>query len=281
MKFYALFLIVLLSCSQSAGEADVDRQIASSEKINLFSDSSLKSASPVQAVYLENYDHEQKLSTATGFFIAYKSTTYFVTNYHVVSGREPTGSIKDSKGRIPTSIRIFYQTREGTEASLLISTNSEPKWLTYLGSDQSPIDIAVCRLDLPENSNILRNELSFTTSKTGDSCFELGFPKLTLKETGKFKPNKSPAIILDLTEGPLRFANLAAGYPARFHSTVLTNGSSGSPVFNLQNQIIGIHQTKACLSANPDSKNLNDCLGSMFLTTEAIVTAIDSGIPVM
>jgi hypothetical protein len=58
------------------------------------------------------FDNE-KLSTATGFFWRLAGRVLLVTNWHVLSGREPrTGQPKSKDGVIPNRIEFPFRTRE-------------------------------------------------------------------------------------------------------------------------------------------------------------------------
>ena len=61
-----------------------------------------------QSYFIKVYFNETVLSTATGFFFRYKDKPYFITNYHVATGRNPENfKTIDMNCAIPNKICIF------------------------------------------------------------------------------------------------------------------------------------------------------------------------------
>lgn len=57
---------------------------------------------------LSNDGEDSIVSSASGFFWAYRERPYLITNWHVISGRNPfTGNIISETGYIPQKIRFF------------------------------------------------------------------------------------------------------------------------------------------------------------------------------
>jgi len=97
------------------------------------------------------------IGTATGFLwrdVA-SSQYYLVTNYHVLSGKHPvTGEVEDSKGRIPTSIRVFHNSTKLGEWKPIdhpvIDQDGQPKWREH-PKFGSKVDVVLLAIDLPPN----------------------------------------------------------------------------------------------------------------------------------
>lgn len=62
-----------------------------------------------RSLYLELVHGNLKLGTATGFIIEWQQKYYLITNYHVVSGRDPnTNEIIDPYGNVPDKLLIWH-----------------------------------------------------------------------------------------------------------------------------------------------------------------------------
>src|SRR5687768_4033482 len=63
----------------------------------------------VTSVYLKLYFDETQLATATGIIVYHASKYYLVTNWHVLSGRDPNTEKPLSKtAGIPNEVRIAH-----------------------------------------------------------------------------------------------------------------------------------------------------------------------------
>jgi hypothetical protein len=67
---------------------------------------------------LETSANGQELSIATGFFYQHNGRSFLITNFHVVSGRDPnTGSILHSRGMVPDTLILYVATSTTDQAS--------------------------------------------------------------------------------------------------------------------------------------------------------------------
>ncbi len=97
------------------------------------------------------------MGTATGFLWKDdpSSQYYLVTNYHVLSGKEPdSGKILDSKGRTPSSIRVFHNSSKlgewkPTDYSV-VDKDGKPKWKEH-PTFGSKVDVVLLAIDLPSD----------------------------------------------------------------------------------------------------------------------------------
>jgi hypothetical protein len=98
-----------------------------------------------KAIYLETFLDKTKLSTGTGFFITYKNSAYFVTNYHIVTGRDAlTNKIKDVDQRLPNRIKLYLVDTAGGSVSLDIPVKSD--WQSSVILSNLHIDAAIIKL---------------------------------------------------------------------------------------------------------------------------------------
>jgi hypothetical protein len=62
----------------------------------------------IRSIFITALSKDEALGTATGFIVTYKDRPYLITNYHVVSGRNPrNGQPSHRSGAVPDRLRIF------------------------------------------------------------------------------------------------------------------------------------------------------------------------------
>lgn len=108
-----------------------------------------------QSLFLETYFNEYKLSQATGFFITKNNRNYLITNFHVLSGRDPETlkPIHPSAG-IPNLIRILHHHGPNLghwkfETYPLVDKNNDPLWLSH--PTLKAIDVLALPLDIVDS----------------------------------------------------------------------------------------------------------------------------------
>ncbi len=80
------------------------------------------------------------IATATGFIVKHQNKHFLITNWHVVTGKDPsTGKIEDPFGRTPTVIAIWYHAKTlgnwVRKIESLYSPKGKPNWIEHpLGS---------------------------------------------------------------------------------------------------------------------------------------------------
>lgn len=101
------------------------------------------------------YSGSTPIGNATGFLWKDSSTSqhYLVTNYHVLSGKKPTtDEIIDSKGRTPTTVKIFHNATKLGEwkphSYPLMNKKNTPKWLEHPKYGRK-VDVVLLSVDLP------------------------------------------------------------------------------------------------------------------------------------
>lgn len=76
------------------------------------------------------------IASATGFIVQYQSHNYLITNWHALTGKDPsTGKIEDPLGRTPTFVSIWYHGLTlGTwvrKSEPLYSSKGNKQWIEH------------------------------------------------------------------------------------------------------------------------------------------------------
>ena len=182
------------------------------------------------------------IATATGFIVQYQNQNFLITNWHVVSGKDPsTGNIEDPLGRIPTVIAIWYHGKTlGTwvrKIESLYSSEGKPKWIEHpLGRK---VDVVALLLpSLHEDVQIYPFDLGLANTDmvpmVAMPVSIIGFP-LGLSGPGKFPIWKTGHIA---TDPDLDYDNL----PVFLIDATTRPGMSGSPVVL---RLTGGYETKS------------------------------------
>ena len=89
------------------------------------------------SLYLTVQRTNDTIGTATGFVVKKKERAFLITNWHVVSGKDPIhgDKVEDPLGRIPDRVKIWHNgkvlgTRVG-RTELLFGTNGAPRWVEH------------------------------------------------------------------------------------------------------------------------------------------------------
>ena len=133
-----------------------DTQVAVSEL-------SLKSVyvTPIFNLYDEHGNpgtEVERLASATGFVILHKKKTYLITNWHVVSGRDPrTGQALDKHAATPTKIEVwFVHIGAGNVTAWtpwefeLVDDKGTPLWLEH-AIHHRKVDAVALPVEIPEH----------------------------------------------------------------------------------------------------------------------------------
>lgn len=197
---------------------------------------------------------EQVISTATGFFWLHGGQAYLVTNWHVVSGRNPfTGAISSPTGYTPSHFN-FFGTSIGVQDGRVVIDRKKIR--ITLGSHaeevlEKPPIVAGGPVDLwampfpndlviglnparigykgAEATTSFINENSFQRilTQAGDECVVLGYP-LRNYTGGMFPVWKRGFIASDVGLG-------VDGRPMFLIDSATTSGMSGSPILRRVN----------------------------------------------
>lgn len=175
----------------------------------------------------------QAIGQATGFFYKLDGGTYLVSNWHVLSGRDPQyGQPMHKSGAVPDSITLALhltnalgQYRPDSTISLTDVTGN-PIWFQHPDRGQD-VDVAALKIDrLPEDVAVYEavrpDEKTNMAFAVGMDVFVLGYP-LGLTHQGILPVWKRASIATE-PELPV------AGLPVFLVDTATREGMSGSPV---------------------------------------------------
>ena len=194
--------------------------------------------------YTEMLCNDKKFANATCFFIkdepdegsGEKPQWYLITNYHVVSGKNPdSGELLDDCGRVPETLRVFVPYREDenddnwiTDHYIDVSLYDEDGnklWRDKKIGDRF-IDVAVIPVKISDEhiQSVLDAEEPFNEDahiELGSDVFIIGFP---FGKLGGYLPIWKRAsiashVLIDIE-----------GMPFFYADTATRSGMSGSPV---------------------------------------------------
>lgn len=177
------------------------------------------------------------IGAATGFFFSTKSDLYLITNWHVVTGADPTTS--ESPASCPEQIQIYIKRFENSAApipglraisnhpfQLPLYINDQPVWFEH--SNRQNIDVVALKISrdsFDDWANIPVNEIEQSPAlaiSAGMDCFVIGYPE------GMGGPGKSP--IWKRASAASEPAYDWRDQPRFLIDTATRSGMSGSPV---------------------------------------------------
>jgi hypothetical protein len=193
-------------------------------------------------LHVELFKNGIGVSQATGFVVTRNENNYLITNWHVITGREPeTGEPISPGSEDPDTIKIWHHasTRLGSWTSRneqLLNTNGETKWLQHnLGRDRDVVALPLTQIQgckiYPLDLNLGNTDLLVRPS---EPVSIVGFP-YGLASDGKFGIWKTGHIASDIG---LSYD----GKPIFLIDASTRGGMSGSPVFARR---IGGYQTSS------------------------------------
>ncbi|MCF7917164.1 MAG: serine protease [Candidatus Omnitrophica bacterium] len=184
----------------------------------------------VASLYLIVKNGESFLGTATGFIVKHDDTNYLITNWHVLSGRNPgTNEVIHSTGAAPREVLIWHHGETLGQWKLkseqLYNESGEKRWIEHdLGRNidivalplkNLPNDVKIYPFDLSLVNSNIQTEMAMTVSI-------IGFPH-GLAAGGRFPIWKTGHIA---SEPRLDFE----GKPVFLIDATTRAGMSGSPV---------------------------------------------------
>jgi len=180
------------------------------------------------------------IHSGTGFVVSYDGLNYLITNWHVVTGRNPYTDQAFSNRGVPDTIGIWYHSTKRlglwilkTEP-LFDSTTRTPKWREHPNGKE--IDVVALPLTRYEDVNVYPLDLSLAKTDLIISPSEpvsiIGFP-FGMAASGKFPIWKTGHVASDIV---LDYD----GKPLFLIDATTKPGMSGSPVVAKR---IGLHRT--------------------------------------
>lgn len=182
------------------------------------------------SIYLESYFNDIKLSSATGFIITLENQNYLITNWHVVTGLNPTTNFILSETSLkPNRLKIFHRSTVDGQCiekfENLYNENNNPRWKEHpLGQK-----VDVVALSFLKEDDIKIFAFNYSLSNTdmlaepGMHVSIIGFP-LGISSNGIFAVWKGGYIA---TDPDLDYLSL----PLILIDATTREGMSGSPVF--------------------------------------------------
>lgn len=225
---------------------------------NLINDSLINYSYKIQGI---NRITNQHVNAGTGFIIKYNYNYFIVTNYHVLTGKDPLSRLKLSNlTDTCTSIIINFRNKVDTGFKKLVmnlfDSSGTKLFSLYHGHQDSLLDIAVLPIfsedfppDIKEYFIDYNNIDSTTNYQPSKTIFIVGFP------FGKMKNKWMPTIIKCKSVREIMDGFFVSPHFSFDSSTI--EGMSGSPIY-LENDsgIISLVGVNALNNPN-DSLNPN------------------------
>lgn len=185
----------------------------------------------VVPLFLECYAGETELGTGTGFVVQKNNNSYLVTNWHVLSGRDPTsGNPLSSSGLMPDKLAVWHhiKSRLGSWSRKFIPLKKPDGSKVWKELPQAKKFIDVVSLPLAIDDEVQLYPLDLSLANTdlilapSEPVSIVGFP-LGLSSGGKFPIWKTGHIASDID---LDYDTL----PVFLIDATTKSGMSGSPV---------------------------------------------------
>lgn len=185
----------------------------------------------VTSLYLKLNVNGNLLSTATGIVVEHNAKYFLITNWHVLSGRDPnTGKPLSSTAGIPDEVRIAHHVKGKLgkwrfHGEALLDSDGDPRWISHpLGAK---VDIAALELKkIKHDTQIYPFDLRLADvdllPQPAMPVSVIGFP-FGLRPNAFFPIWKTGHIA---TDPDLDYD----GKPAFLIDATTRNGMSGSPV---------------------------------------------------
>lgn len=178
------------------------------------------------------FNQEKKIATGTGFIYRFNERLYLITNWHVVTGRDPlTNTCKDKYLREPDYLNVRSRFADINTLSIsglpIFDDDGKPLWYEHPTHKQK---VDVVALDLPEalvtnnpvavnDSNLMTKDMYYSVA---DDLFILGYPLgITVESTFPIWKRATIASEPDIDYDSL---------PLILVDSATKEGMSGSPV---------------------------------------------------
>ena len=183
----------------------------------------------VQSLFIEIFSGNTSMGTATGFIYRYDNSDFLITNWHVVSGRDPNNNkIIDPLGRTPDKIGIWHNNKVlGSWARRFEVLYKNGKHLWKEHKNGRAIDVVALPITTIDDSlQIYPFDIKLSETdmipQVGMPISIIGFP-LGMSGPGKLAIWKTGHIA---TEPEVEFS----GLPYFMVDATTRQGMSGSPV---------------------------------------------------
>jgi hypothetical protein len=194
----------------------------------------------LKSLYLELYRGEQRVGVATGFIVKKNDSDYLITNWHVITGRNPSNNQPIHSNAVvdPNVLKIwFHGLNLGTwirKDVQIVSPAGNKNWLEHERGRE--IDVVAVALETPRDVTIYDMDLALADFDLmlypSEAVSIIGFPK-GLTSTGKLPIWKTGHIASDID---FDWNNK----PVFLIDATTKGGMSGSPVIAKR---VSIYQT--------------------------------------
>ena len=181
----------------------------------------------VVPLFLEGYFEDTLLSSATGFVVQTGEDRYVVTNWHVVTGRDPsTGSPLSPTGGLPNRLAVWHhlKSRLGNWVRRFVALDP-PSWLEHPVLGQRA-DVVALPLQIDDEVQVYPLDLKLgdvdLVVSPSEPASIIGFP-FGLASGGRFPIWKTGHVASDLD---INYNDL----PVFLIDATTRSGMSGSPV---------------------------------------------------
>lgn len=185
----------------------------------------------VKPLYLETYLGEQRLGVATGFVVKKNESYYLITNWHVVTGRNPFNNnlpLSTTGVADPNILRVWFHGQNlGNWISKeirLINEAGDKLWFEHERCEQ--VDVVAIPFTITEDIKIYEIDLAMADFDLiiypSEAVSIIGFP-MALTSGGKFPIWKTGHVASDIDID-------WDGKPAFLIDATTKGGMSGSPV---------------------------------------------------
>ena len=194
----------------------------------------------IKPLYLEAYLEREELLVATGFVVKKNDLSYLITNWHVVTSRDPINNRPLSNAGIadPNILKVWFH---GSELGHwiqkeinIIDQGGNQLWLEHMRGKE--IDIVAIPMEISSDVNIYEIDLALADFDLklypSEAVSIIGFPE-GLTSGGKFPIWKTGHIASDIDID-------WDGKPAFLIDATTKSGMSGSPVIAKR---VSIYQT--------------------------------------
>ena len=195
-------------------------------------------------LFLECYAAGSVLGSGTGFIVKRANTAFLITNWHVLSGRNPsTGKPLTTTGALPDVVAIWHHIRGklgtwGRRFEALTNPDGSNKWLEH--PDGRTIDVVALPITTDDELQLYDLDLKLAATDLilfpSEPVSIIGFP-YGLSSGGRFPIWKTGHIASDID---LPYESL----PAFVIDATTKPGMSGSPVVARR---IGMYQTSQAI----------------------------------
>jgi Trypsin-like peptidase domain len=196
---------------------------------------------------------------ATGFIISAGNKYFLITNYHVLTGRDPATNEKEQPTwPAPDVVEVWFRDsklKDWKRQEYALYIDSNPLYKGFFASN-GRMDLATLEINLPTGINVKILTTSNIDTR-GNSVLDnelwiCGYPM------GQFNIAKPPIVVKGLQESPAKHNHPLTDNVHIFYNVGSQNGMSGSPIYSYNRtankfMLIGINSQRVDLKNSSGS----------------------------